>query len=185
MLAELVPFLYTCRRNWYRFFTHVREIGTDSWHPIKAGHRCDEYTLEVIIIRNLSTNGRLQNLLKSTKFHIWKVLSIGTISSYRLEIYEKRNLRFNKDSLNPLTLLNRIINDKQGTHHTHFIMFNNLPWRFQKIRHKIFWQPTSIMMPFETSNKNINSVNQRTSVSTDLFDGVFLTLRSSKLYLMT
>ena len=66
-------------------------------------HRCDEYipvlhTSEIINMRNLGINFRPQNLSKLTirKFHIWQMRRIGTNSSYGCEIYEMRNLRFNK-----------------------------------------------------------------------------------------
>ena len=82
------------------------------------GHRCDEYlpifhTSEIINMRNLSTNFRPQNLSKLTirKFHIWQIWRIGTNSSYRYEIYEMRNLRFNRGLKFVLKFLMLIISD--------------------------------------------------------------------------
>ena len=86
--------------------SHVWGIGTNSSHREKVApvlHRRDEYlpilhTSEIINMRNLSTNFRPQNLLKLTvrKFDIWQMWRIGTNSSYGCEIYEMKNLRFNK-----------------------------------------------------------------------------------------
>ena len=95
MCEELVPILHMSEE--LVPILHTREKVA----PVL--HRCDEYlpilhTSEIINMRNLSTNFRPQNLSKLTirKFHIWQMWRIGTNSSYGCEIYEMRNLRFNK-----------------------------------------------------------------------------------------